>query len=214
MLAADCSFYMTNRIEKIKSSESWKLEETQNTKKDKRDEPSEGEKEKEGQSSFEEKIDIGRLITKAAGKLETLSISAQEIKSIQFKSLSTSREQVTVETRITLKNGAAKEPALIAISRTEGLKLIHCKTDESIPVEFFTKETFLKFSTPFHPQISAEKNEIEKNSFDAEVTIKRPLYENKILDKFKPLINIQTVLYGVISLLLFLFIYLIYRIFI
>lgn len=190
------------------------MEETQNAKKDKRDQPSDGEKQKEGQSSFEEKIDIGRLITKAAGKLETLSVSTGEIKQIQFKSLSTSREQVTVETRIELKNGKIKEPALIAVPRTEGLKLMHCKSGESVPVEFFTRDSCLKFSTPFHPQSSVEKNEIEKSFFDSEVTLKRPLHENKMLDKFKPLINIQTVLYAVISLLLSLFIYLVYRIFV
>jgi len=54
---------MVDRIDKLKPSESWKIQESQSSKKDKRNQ-SEEEKQQNAKSSFEEKPDWDRLIAK------------------------------------------------------------------------------------------------------------------------------------------------------
>ena len=84
---------MVDRIEKIKSSDYWKLQEAQKSKKDKQDQSSEGEK--EGHSSFEEKIDLEHLLPKTPGKIGTLFGNESRLKA----SLSTPpRTQAKIET--------------------------------------------------------------------------------------------------------------------
>ncbi|MBL7686098.1 MAG: hypothetical protein JNK65_08720 [Deltaproteobacteria bacterium] len=135
---------MVDRIDKLKPSEYWKLEGSNETKKDKKRDSESEEKFKQA-SSFEEKNDWNRLITKEL-KREPLTVKTVHIQSLRFKGLTSSREQASVEVDLSLKDGSQWNSALLAVSRNQGLKLLHYQAGEEIPVAWFGVVDSLKFS--------------------------------------------------------------------
>jgi|GEM_PF-3899626 len=141
---------MVERIVKIKSTEPWKVGESAETKKDKRDQSKE-ERKQEGDSSFGEKPDWGRLIAKEVGKSETINLLTHNIKSLEFKGISTLKDPSALEVDVVLADGSRKNSAFISIPRTQGLKLKHHKPGDSLPLELFGKDPYLKVSIMMHP---------------------------------------------------------------
>ncbi|GEM_PF-5715177 len=84
---------MVDRIDKLKPGESWKIQETNPSKKDKQDQ-SEEEKQKEAKSRFEESPHWNRLISKdsSENKREGIHLLSSEAKSIAFKNLGPHKE--------------------------------------------------------------------------------------------------------------------------
>lgn len=83
---------MVDRIDKLKANESWKIQETNSSKKDKQNQ-SEEEKQQNAKSSFEEAPDWNRLISKEApgsGNLLT-----RDVKNISFKHSGSLDEEAT-----------------------------------------------------------------------------------------------------------------------
>jgi hypothetical protein len=144
---------MVDRIEKLKSLEPWKIAESAETKKDKREQSKEEKKKDEG-SSFEGKTDWNRLIAKDLGRRETFNILTRNIKSLEFKGVSTWRDQAALEVNVLLEDGTRKDSALISIPRAQGLKLVHHHPGDTIPLELFVKDPYLKVSLLMHPTLS------------------------------------------------------------
>lgn len=96
---------MVDRIDKLKTGESWKIQETNPSKQDKRNKSDE-EKQEEAKSSFEEKPDWNHWIakeSKGAGNLLT-----RNVKDIHFKhsptSLNSPRGKEAADTALQRKN--------------------------------------------------------------------------------------------------------------
>src|SRR5215510_13661631 len=136
---------MVDRIEKLKSAEPWKVAESAETKKDKREQSKE-ERKRDDRSSFGEKTDWSRLIAKDSGQRETLSLLTRNIKSLEFKGVSTWRDQAALEVDVLLEDGSRKDSALISIPRAQGLKLVHHRSGDPVPLEIFGKDPYLKVS--------------------------------------------------------------------
>jgi hypothetical protein len=143
---------MVDRIEKLKSSEPWKIAESAETKKDKREQSKE-EGKRDDRSSFGEKTDWNRLIAKDSGPRETLNLLTSNIKSLEFKGVSTWRDQAALEVDVLLEDGTRKDSALISIPRAQGLKLVHHHPGDSVPLELFGKDPYLKVSLLMHPTL-------------------------------------------------------------
>ncbi len=142
---------MVDRIEKIKSTDYWKVEGTHDPKKDKREESGGGQ---EQRSSFDEKTDWTRLISKDAVPRETLNIPVQSIEKFIFKGVSTWRDVAALEMDILLKEGGLKKSALVSIPRMEGLKLVHCQPGQELNLGFLTQSESLRVAVLAPPQVS------------------------------------------------------------
>lgn len=101
---------MVDRIDKLKTTESWKIQETNPSKKDKRNQ-SEEEKQQDAKSSFEEKPDWNHLIAKesaGSGNLFT-----RDLKNISFKHTQVSHEEMeTKDPSVNPEMQKAKSPLL------------------------------------------------------------------------------------------------------
>src|SRR4030095_16459559 len=142
---------MVERIAKLKPSEPWKVGESAETKKDKRDQSK--EEKKQESDSFEEKPDCGRLIAKEVGKTATLNLLTHNTQSLDFKGISSLRGRSALEVDVILADGTRKNSALISIPRAQGLKLKHHKSGDPLPLELFGKDPYLKVSILMHPSL-------------------------------------------------------------
>src|SRR5262249_27750803 len=95
-----------------------------------------------------------RLIAKDSGQRETFNLLTRNIKSIEFKGVSTWRDQAALEVDVLLEDGTRKDSALISIPRAQGLKLVHHRPGDPVPLEMFGKDPYLKVSLLMHPTLS------------------------------------------------------------
>ncbi len=122
---------MVDRIEKTKSSHYWKIDGGLDLKKDQEEQSSE-KGQQENPSKFDEKTDWTRLISKDSVPRETVNLPLKSIQTLLFRGVSTWRDRASLEVDLILKDGTRTNSALLSISRSEGLKLVHVKPGQSL----------------------------------------------------------------------------------
>jgi hypothetical protein len=202
---------MVDRIEKLRPTEHWKVQESAGTKKDKRGQ-SEEEKQKEQRSRFEEGTDWTRLISKDSGKREIQNLLTRDIQSLTFKGISTSRDQAALEADILLKDGTCKDSALITVPRAEGIKWIHYKPGTPVPLDAFAKDPYLRVSVGLlqtlsqgtkiaHEQTDGEKAETSERK-ESETSITKALSLSEIVLYSVGTILVLVVIYWLVRFLI------------
>jgi len=112
---------MVDRIDKLKPTESWKIQETNPSKKDKRNQ-SEEEKQQDAKSSFEERPDWNRLIAKEGGGSGNLF--TRNVKSISFRHPQHSSEEGSKSAPHITEDGSKAKPSLKLPSFTNKTEVI------------------------------------------------------------------------------------------
>ncbi|MFO1518573.1 MAG: hypothetical protein U1F57_02745 [bacterium] len=204
---------MVDRIEKLKPAEYWKIQAAADPKKDKRgksDEEKQQDQHQDQHSSFEEKPDWNRLIAKDSGKRETLNIHRGDIQSLLFKGVSTARDMASLEVDIVMSDGSRQDSALIAVSRAEGLKLVHYKPGDPISLNVFGQDPYLKASVVLHQRILQEANAAGQRAAPEEPLTQAVLpqeVKTRADEVQKALSAKQIVLYTICVILIFLVAY-------
>ena len=156
---------MINRIEKTREAPEWGIQASTGTKKDKKKQSEEEkqEEEKEPQSKFEEKVDLGRLITKETQAAETVRVLSRDVKHFVFKAINHRKDHSIVEGNLVFKDGT-EASGHISVPHSDALHFKSMQSGVFLPPETFGKDPYLRVSIAMAPRAAEVLTESRESS--------------------------------------------------